>query len=212
MAPGIFDFGSGKGSFLRAVQPRGGSMAQRLKRDWCTIGWKRIVLVPLAACFSMFALAQTDGQADQNADQGRTIYGEACLQCHTSNQVMLQRKAADGWLETVYTMIGRGAQIVPEDIEPLVLYLTANYGPESPINLALTGQAAGTHDLPSGNGRGIVVTKCGQCHSLATIVESSKPEAEWRATIERMVSYGAVLGPDDVTVLLDYLTAHYTSD
>src|SRR5688500_3888599 len=84
-----------------------------------------------------------------NVEQGKEVSGVVCTSCHSANPVSIQRKLGPAWRNTIYTMIGRGAQILPSETEPLAAYLAATYGPGSPLPGA-RGVAAGA-PAPAGS-------------------------------------------------------------
>ena len=48
----------------------------------------------------------------------------------------------------------------------------------------------------------------GACHSSDRILNARKTPAEWRKTVEQMVSNGAQLFPEEVDAVTKYLTEH----
>ena len=128
--------------------------------------------------------------------KGREVFSVACVQCHAASHTVIQRKAAQGWRKTVYTMISRGAPVLPGEVDALVAYLTSAYGPSSP---ASTGQQT----LPAGNE--IIVSSCGSCHPAGVVFASRKTEADWRATVKQMRSLGAGITDIQEKEILDYL-------
>ena len=69
-------------------------------------------------------------QAD--IEKGKAAVTQICVGCHDGGAIMrmvaVRKKTADEWRDTVYRMIGRGAQVFPDEIEPLTAYLTATGG------------------------------------------------------------------------------------
>ena len=143
------------------------------------------------------AAMQGAGNAEL-ALKGREVFSVACVQCHAASHTVIQRKAAAGWKKTVYTMISRGAPVLPGEVDALVAYLTSAYGPSSPPT-STTGQQT----LPSGSE--IVVSSCGSCHPAGVVLASRKTEAEWRATVKQMRSLGAGITDNQEKEILDYL-------
>jgi cytochrome c5 len=137
-------------------------------------------------------------------DKGKEVFGVACTGCHGANHVSIQRKTAEAWRKSIYTMIGRGAQILPDEIEPLAVFLTAEYGPSSPLP-TIRGSAAAAPQpmLPGGE---IVIRSCGGCHAVNLIFGSRKSEAAWRTTIRNMRSIGARVGDAEEVALAAWLT------
>ena len=107
-------------------------------------------------------------------------------------------------------MISRGAQLMPDEIEPVTAYLATTGGnnARTPTPASGRGRGAGAgaaaQQTVEADGRAILQRNCQQCHELATA--SNKPAAEeWTAVITRMVSYGARLTPADQQALIGYL-------
>src|SRR5215510_8662871 len=84
------------------------------------------------------AAAQSREAAD--VEKGRVAVGQACVQCHNLRGIQSQRKTQQQWRDTVYSMIGRGGMILPDEIEPIAAYLAATYGPNSPRTPAAAQQ------------------------------------------------------------------------
>ena len=141
--------------------------------------------------------------ASPQVEAGRKAIGQVCSQCHSPQHWVIQRKAAAGWRQTVHHMIGRGAPVEAEEIEPIVTFLTANYGPNSP----LPGANAGT--LPAEAGREILMSSCTNCHAVEMVRMTTKTEAAWLETIDRMVSNGAKITSGDKATLAKYATANF---
>src|ERR1041384_3404329 len=80
----------------------------------------------LAAQVSATALSDRVAQIEK----GRQIVAQVCAACHTTivRMVQVHKQTAEQWKDTVYFMISRGAQIMPDEIEPVAAYLAANSG------------------------------------------------------------------------------------
>jgi mono/diheme cytochrome c family protein len=140
---------------------------------------------------------------------GQEIYGRACVQCHGMREVQLQRKTADLWRNTVYSMISRGAPLMPDEIDPLTAYLAANYGPESSPPDRGTDRSQEEGTLPDEPGRAIFLGNCSACHSLEIPLSMRQSEAQWNATISEMVAYGANITPQEQEILVKYAAKHF---
>src|SRR5258706_2844484 len=152
----------------------------------------------LVMCMSVAAHAQSNQVAQ--VDRGRRVVAQACTTCHTTLVRMMQvsKQTADQWKETVYFMISRGAQVMPDEIEAVTAFLTATWGRGPP--------AAGgaRQQRPEGDGAAILQRSCQQCHEAAIV--STKPDSEeWGSVIARMVAYGAILTSSDQQTLTGYL-------
>ena len=57
--------------------------------------------------------------------KGRLVVAQACTTCHTTLGRMLQvhKQTTAQWKDTVYFMISRGAQVMPEEIDAVAAYL-----------------------------------------------------------------------------------------
>ena len=51
--------------------------------------------------------------------------GQTCVACHTNilRMVQIHKQTPEQWRKTVYLMIGRGAQIMPDEIDAVAAYL-----------------------------------------------------------------------------------------
>lgn len=79
------------------------------------------------------------------------------------------------------------------------------------ILVLLSAKAADT-PLPEGPGKDIVETTCTDCHSLERIKAQRLNEEGWDAIIREMIETGAAINPDDVKVIVDYLTKNFGPD
>ena len=156
-------------------------------------------------------------QASQE-QRGEEALGQACTQCHRLGTILIQRKTAEQWRDTVYSMISRGAQVMPDEIDPLTVYLTARFGPDSPPPVFQSSGSQGNtsntpvalqESLPSGPGRAILSGQCVQCHTLEQALASPRSEAQWEEIITQMVNLGASLGPEEQGRLAQYLAEHF---
>jgi mono/diheme cytochrome c family protein len=146
--------------------------------------------------------------ADQaQIEAGRKAVGQACTGCHENilRVVELHRKSADDWRRTVYSMIGRGAHILPEEVEPLTAFLTSVAGRGVPRRTA----AAAPAQAPAGADaevRAILQRQCTRCHDLSVVTSAKPAGGDWKAVIARMRSYGAELSAGDEAKLLASLS------
>jgi competence protein ComEA len=63
--------------------------------------------------------------------------------------------------------------------------------------------------LPDGEGRSIMVARCGACHSLARITAGKKSLKSWTNTVKVMVMNGAVLESKEEAPLAQYLATNF---
>ena len=172
--------------------------------------WASFSCVGLALLFAVTQFEMAANPAEpQQVEEGREAFGQACVQCHNMSRTQIQRKTADAWRDTVYSMISRGAPVMPDEIEPLIDYLSATYGPgATPPAAGGQGSQAG-NALPDGPARAIFVGNCAACHSMDLPLNMRQSEAQWNATISEMVSYGAQITPQEQEILVKYAAKHF---
>ena len=67
------------------------------------------------------------------ADHGKQIFEEKCLICHEADLTRQQRLSRQGWAREVDKMVRWGAAVTDAEKDPLVDYLSKNFGPR-PLN------------------------------------------------------------------------------
>jgi len=50
--------------------------------------------------------------------------------------------------------------------------------------------------------------RCIICHSLEIVAQQRQDRAGWDVILDRMISYGAPIPPEDKPVILEYLATH----
>ena len=151
--------------------------------------------------------AQQDVQAQ--IEKGRQTVGVVCVACHTNilRMVQVHKMTREQWTETVYSMIGRGAQVMPDEIMPVTTFLaaTAGRGGQAVAQTSGEGQRGrADRQTPEADGRAILQRNCVQCHDLATASTKLASE-DWNAVIAKMMTYGARLTSGDQQKLVEYL-------
>lgn len=63
--------------------------------------------------------------------------------------------------------------------------------------------------LPEGKAKGIVADKCQVCHTLERVVTVRRSQKDWASTVDKMVGYGAEVTPEEVGMIVDYLSANF---
>ena len=63
--------------------------------------------------------------------------------------------------------------------------------------------------LPEGNGKELVRSICQSCHDLSPITTAGFDRKDWATVVETMINMGAVIKPEEVTVIVDYLAASF---
>ena len=59
------------------------------------------------------------------------------------------------------------------------------------------------------DGKTLLETRCTACHTLARVVTVKASAAQWKQTVDMMIQRGAVLTPDEETVLVQYLADNF---
>jgi hypothetical protein len=54
-----------------------------------------------------------------------------------------------------------------------------------------------------------LVTRCLMCHSVEIAVQQRLGPQGWSETLDRMITYGAPIPPEDKAVLMAYLLRHF---
>jgi mono/diheme cytochrome c family protein len=88
---------------------------------------KRTRVVRLAVWTVAFGISAASSSRAQSPDieKGRLVVAQACTTCHTTLGRMLQvhKQTAPQWKDTVYFMISRGAQVMPDEIDAVAAFL-----------------------------------------------------------------------------------------
>jgi mono/diheme cytochrome c family protein len=165
---------------------------------WNLAVWMSVVLLSRGVAAQGLAIAPGDQPAQ--IEKGRQVVAQVCASCHTTIVRMIQvhKQTAQQWKDTVYFMISRGAQIMPDEIEPVTAFLTETSGRGRP------GARAAGQQTADADGAAILQRNCQQCHELATASKKSDAE-DWSAVITRMMAYGAKLTSADQQTLIGYL-------
>lgn len=151
------------------------------------------------------------GNEQAQIEQGKQVVAQVCVACHTNILRMMQvhRQTPEQWRETVYSMIGRGAQIMPPEIDSVTVYLSKTTGTNGQAvtensGRARTGVTGQGQEPRNAEGRAILQRSCQQCHNLETA--STKPAGQdWNAVVSKMLTYGVRLNPADQQKLVAYL-------
>ena len=88
--------------------------------------------------------------------KGRDAVENACTVCHTADRIMRQTLTADQWRSEVRTMVENGASLNPDEWEPVVAYLTKNFGPKVNVNKDSAQEIAAGLQLSTAEAEAIV--------------------------------------------------------
>jgi mono/diheme cytochrome c family protein len=186
-------------------------------------GTRTFFLLAFGVFVSIFVMSLTIAAGAQSSpaasgdqaqiEKGRQVVMQACAACHANIGAMLQgyRQSPERWRSTVYYMISRGAQVMPDEIEPVIAYVVATAtGPvRTQAGRGGGGRGGGNANAElsvGGQGRAIFDRACVQCHDAAT-ASTKMPSETWDDVVRRMVSYGARVSSAEQQTLLGYLGA-----
>lgn len=132
--------------------------------------------------------------------EGRDIVAAACTQCHGPNIFIHLRLGPDGWRRHVYDMVLRGAQVQSSELQSVINYLLANFGPGNNVPPAMVQVS-----LPEGAGKSLVEQRCTLCHGLDRAAGTKRARAEWNAIVSQMIVLGTPLSSDEAKTVTSYL-------
>ena len=89
-----------------------------------------------------------------------------------------------------------------------------NTAGRSGLRLLLTtvlaaGTLAAMQALPEGEGKKVIESQCGSCHTLERITQLNQDRERWNTTVRQMATFGASLPEADITLAVDYLAKHF---
>jgi mono/diheme cytochrome c family protein len=157
---------------------------------------------------------------------GKPFATEYCQDCHRLTNLTRAHKSLDDWLETLQTMVDRGARLPQENVNTLAEYLAKNFGPKTdtpaPDAPATPAPAAASPDaapsapaqakkveLPEGDGKAIATENCQACHRLTNVVKAHKSLDDWLDTVQLMIDRGANIPADQIDTLVQYLAKNF---
>jgi mono/diheme cytochrome c family protein len=115
-----------------------------------------MLLTPVIPVLAGQAPAGSPSKSDLPPGEGKELLSKNCIGCHQLTVITSQHKTESGWTDTVVEMRSRGANGSDEDMEKIVHYLTANFGPQhsgpssgSAASASAGSDSAGNMALPS---------------------------------------------------------------
>jgi mono/diheme cytochrome c family protein len=142
--------------------------------------------------------------ADQDLPEGKgvEIVRDKCISCHEADLIVSQRLSQQGWLREVDKMIRWGAVVTENEKEPLISYLSMNFGPRSDKTIPSTKEQ-------DDRGRGIFQNKCLVCHETDLTEQQRLSRTGWTREVEKMIRWGAAVTEEEKGPLIDYLVEKY---
>ena len=99
--------------------------------------WSSLVL-----CSASLLWAQSPATQELPPGAMQTKATTACTECHDARIILQQRLSKAAWTKEVDKMIKWGALVDPQDRDPLIDYLSANFGVDKPEYVAERSQPA----------------------------------------------------------------------
>src|SRR5437879_10626198 len=69
--------------------------------------------------------------------------------------------------------------------------------------------ASATADLPPGPMQAKATTSCLECHEARIILQQRLNKAAWTREVDKMIKWGALVGPKDRDPLIDYFSVNF---
>jgi len=97
-----------------------------------------------------------------------------------------------------------------ENVKSLVPAATALFVAALLTTPAATQSSTPSDELPDGEGKKILESRCTSCHELTEVTKfrGYYNRAQWRDIVVTMVEYGADLKKNEIETLADYLAQH----
>ena len=175
-----------------------------------------LALVSLLVLSWTWAAGEPQSDSGSAAEEGKRLVEVACVQCHSLRPLNLVRADAEEWRKMVYDMISQGAQVAPEEIPPLISYLSTAFGTQAPLGSGPTESKQSEQEwldgLPQGEGRSLVASSCRGCHSLQDVIAFRGDRQAWEAVVARMIRLGAPVPGPEVSTVTQYLARSFGSD
>ncbi len=167
---------------------------------------RAVVLGAVVAASVAATTARAQNAPALPAGEGRDIVAVACTQCHGLAPLTVMRDGPNGWKRHVYNMVIRGAQLPPRDVETVLQYLNANFGPGQSL------PPAKPVTLPPGAGKELVESRCALCHDLERVTAAKRHKSDWPGVVANMFDRFGLSAPDEANAISAYLAANYGSD
>ncbi|MHC1740512.1 MAG: hypothetical protein AB9897_05315 [Anaerolineaceae bacterium] len=90
----------------------------------------------------------------------------------------------------------------------LLICLTIIAGCASTQSTTTPAASSGSSSTVS-DGKTLMNDRCTACHTLAQVVNSSGTTDQWQRVVDQMIQRGAILSPEEETVLVKYLADNF---
>jgi mono/diheme cytochrome c family protein len=140
--------------------------------------------------------------------EGRDVVESVCSQCHGLRYITDSVLEREGWENIVADMMSRGAPLDDSEVDMVVDYLTASFGPAE-MQASGGASAAASTNLPTGAGMEATQQACSQCHGINKLTRLKLDRHGWELTVYDMIARGAHIYEDEMDEIIDYLVANF---
>jgi len=98
-----------------------------VKRWFCVFGLAVIMFGLLAVGCGPAATAAPTATPTKDLSAGKALVENRCSACHPVSQVQAAKYNQVGWMEVTQRMVGKGAQLSPEQVQLVAEYLAVIY-------------------------------------------------------------------------------------
>jgi len=99
--------------------------------------------------FLLVATTATCADSPLPEGKGKDVVINACSSCHSVDRIAALRLSEEGWRNTLRQMIENGASLNPDDINPIIAYLVANFGASAANNAAVVTPSVANIPAPA---------------------------------------------------------------
>lgn len=154
----------------------------------------------------------------------KAILQRSCTLCHDLDRITTASKTEAGWRASVKDMMRLGAKLKPDEDKTVVAYLVEHFGPKASAAMSRAepnADSSRTNEvaresvaadpsqlLPDGEGKGLILATCVQCHNLRYVVGQRKDAEGWRRTVHDMVARGTQVTWEEAEIIARYLAEH----
>ena len=135
---------------------------------------------------------------------GRDAFSGVCSECHALDLATSQKKPRGGWQSTVDSMVAKGATASKEQLDAIVTYLAAHFGPDDAASLTAAAAV-----MPEGAGKQIILRECTACHLPDHFTKYRHNSEEWQAIVIRMAPRTRAITREETDTVLKYLAASF---
>lgn len=164
------------------------------------------VMIAAGALINDYSSAARASQRDLPESKGVEIVREKCLSCHEADVIVAQRLSKAGWGREVDKMIRWGAIVGEAEKEPIIAYLSANFGPAPAVTPSGTKDAGAAND---DRGKATFENKCLSCHEIDLVEQQRLSRPGWTREVEKMIRWGAAVTEEEKESLIDHLFKNY---